>query len=240
MNAVTIVILAGILGGLCWFLVPFALRQRAERRLAALCKAKRAIVLTYDDGPGATLTPQLLDLLSESGVHATFFVLGQNAKAAPDLVRRLVQEGHEVGSHTYDHTNAWKVSPIRAARDVDAGVATVAKLGGDRNLFRPPYGKLTLAGLIAGLRRGFRYGWWTLDSRDSWDRRPMAEVLADLKAQGGGVVLMHDLDEYKDTTGDLSHIDYVLQLTTKLIALAKSDGYQVMRLGDLDAKAGKA
>jgi peptidoglycan/xylan/chitin deacetylase (PgdA/CDA1 family) len=223
--------LAGLLS--LWYLAPFAYRRSHERRFEQLCRAGRTIVLTSDDGPGAELTPRLLDLLRHHGVSATFFVLGRRAEDQPALVHRLSEEGHEIGSHTYDHLDAWKARPSRVARDVDRGIGVVAGHGGDASLFRPPYGKLTAAGFLKGQRRGLRYGWWTVDSRDSWERRPIADVIAELEARGGGVTLMHDYDRYNLEQDGVSHVDYVLALTGSIIELAQSRGYHLRTLDQL-------
>jgi len=155
-----------VLGGL-WFLLPFAVRKAGETTLRRRCRAQRAIVLSYDDGPGIHLTPALVELLAAYGVCATFHLLGRNALAAPALAQRLVAHGHEVGSHTQDHAHAWKTSPLRFGRDLLAGVATINGLGGQGRHFRPPHGKLTLAGMLQAAALGLRCAWWTVDSRDS-------------------------------------------------------------------------
>lgn len=216
-----------------WFALPFALRKRGEVLLDRRCRAARVIVLSYDDGPGPALTPRLLDLLGEYHAKATFHALGRNALPSPDLMRRLVAEEHEVGSHTQNHSNAWKTSPWRFARDLAAGIATVDGFGGQGRHFRPPYGKLTLAGLLQGAALGLRFSWWTVDSRDSWDRRPVEEVLADLRRQGGGVVLMHDFDAYDRAPKTPPHPDYVLDLTRCILDFARAEGFRVLPLSGL-------
>ena len=218
---------------LLWFPLPFSLRKWGETRLDRRCRSGRAIILSYDDGPGPGLTPPLLDLLAEYGVRASFHVLGRNAERAPALMRRLVAEGHEVGSHTQDHANAWKSSPLRFARDLAAGVKTVDACGGQGRHFRPPFGKMTLAGLVQGLVLGLRYGWWTVDSRDSWDRRPIADVLAELTHRGGGVVLMHDFDTYTRAPSVPSHHDHVLALTRSILEMARREGFRIIPLSAL-------
>lgn len=218
-----------------WFLAPYGLRRLAERRLARRCRDQRAIVLSYDDGPSATVTPRLLALLGTRGVPASFFLLGRNAEGSPELVGRLLREGHEIGSHTHDHSNAWKSAPLTALRDMQKGLATLAGLGAPSRLFRPPYGKLTLAGLIAGARRGLHYGWWTVDSRDSWQRRPIDEVVGELAAKGGGVVLMHDVELKVPATDGIAHPEHLLALTARIIDFAEAEGYQIRRLGEVAA-----
>ncbi len=219
-----------------WFALPFAYRRLSEARLARLCRARKAIVLSYDDGPSSGLTPRLLDLLAQTRTPATFFVLGRNIDTRSDILRRTRQDGHEVGSHTFHHSNAWKTGPLSAARDLAAGVNAVRDLTGDGHLFRPPYGKLTLATLIDCLLRRQRLGWWTIDPKDTkdpGDRHRIEDILARIAARGGGVVLAHDFDREDDRTNPESHADYVIALTRRIIAFAEENGYRMMRLGDV-------
>ncbi len=98
------------------------------------------IALTFDDGPDPRWTPQVLDVLRRAGVHATFFVVGTQAAAHPELVRRIVAEGHQVGIHTFTHTDLGAAAPwrrsleLREAQLTLAGVADVTS-----SLLRPPY-----------------------------------------------------------------------------------------------------
>ena len=140
-----------ILGSaLVWFGLPVLHRQMITARLAAACARHNAIVLTYDDGPNAMMTPVLADVLARSDTKATFFVIGDFAQAAPQIVARLAAEGHEIGSHTQTHSNAWKTTPWKAVRDLMAGHKTLTRLGIPTRTFRPPFGKSTLSTLIAG------------------------------------------------------------------------------------------
>lgn len=228
-----ILTLSLLLTGVLWFALPFALRLIETRRLRTLCAQKRAIVLTYDDGPSQTVSPALAALLAERQVPATFFLLGGNAAAHPETVRKLHQDGHEIGSHTRDHSNAWKTSPGRALRDVQSGRAILNDLGVPTRLFRPPFGKTTLANLVQRLTSRLRFAYWTVDSRDSWDRRRVEDILSEIEAQGGGVVLMHDFDVPRRGHDPAAHHDYVLHLTEALVDFAKEKGFTCMRFGDL-------
>lgn len=228
------VLLAGILLGVAWYLLPYVLRRRGEAHLARLTAEQGAVVLSYDDGPGQTLTPALLELLEREGVRGSFFMIGDAVEAAPEMAARVLAAGHEVGSHTMSHTNAWKTGPLRAMRDLTQGVARISAAGGQGRLFRPPYGKMTLGGHVIGALQGLRYGWWSIDPRDSWAPRPAQEVLAEIKAQGGGVVLMHDFDAPRRAELQASaHRAYVLSLTHDVIALARKQGYAVKTLGEV-------
>lgn len=98
------------------------------------------LVLTFDDGPDAKYTPEVLDELKRLGVKATFFVVGRNAEANPGLVRRMVDEGHEVGSHTFTHPDLGAVSLVRAELEIKATQRAIQSITGrSTTLFRPPY-----------------------------------------------------------------------------------------------------
>ncbi len=231
-------ILAGLLIGLAavlWFALPWVDRQRRTARLAACCAARRAIVLSYDDGPGARVTPDLLDLLGRHGAKASFFVIGRVAEARPDLIARLLAEGHEIGNHTQEHLNAWKVWPWRAPQDLRAGRKTLDRLGIPAGSFRPPYGKVTLASWLAAWLSGQMLAFWTLDTRDSWEHpRPIAEVLARLEAQGGGVVLMHDCDD--PPRAGPGHGTHIQAMTMAILDLAGRKGFALLRFCDLQGE----
>lgn len=219
-----------------WFGIPSLFRWWATRNLARLARERRAIVLTYDDGPGDMLTPRLAELLRRRGVRATFFVLGREAVRRPAVLRQLHADGHEIGNHSQDHHNAWKTWPLRALRDIRAGRDQLERLGCPTTIFRPPFGKSTLLTLLYNLRCGTGLAFWTLDSRDSWGRLPADEVLARLDATGGGVLLMHDFDRPRRPGSPDRHPDYVLGLTEAVIDFAEKHGFRIVPFGDLFGK----
>lgn len=232
MGWIVVLLVAGL--PFVWVGLPHLQRRREERRLAELCAARRAIVLSYDDGPGRALTPELADLLQRHGVKATFFLIGQRAAQHPDLVARLRQDGHEIGNHTENHANAWKVAPWTAPGDIRKGQATLVGLGLRPRLFRPPYGKATLATRLACAMAKQRFAFWTVDSRDSWEEPSSVEaVLARIRRKGGGVVLMHDSDAPPRTRQPQAHPDHVLALTGAIINLAANEGFSMLTVGDL-------
>lgn len=216
-----------------WFLFPFAVRKVAEKQLGAKCRESRSIVLSYDDGPGSGLTFNLLDELAGENIKASFFVLGKNTVGKAETLSRLIAAGHDVGTHTYLHTNAWKASPWAVHQDIVTGISVVQRSGGNSHLFRPPFGKMTLASLFLCKRLGLQVVWWTIDSRDSWNRRPIEDVLSEIEAKGGGVVLMHDLDDYTKAPRNPSHADHVISLTREIIALAKRGDYRIVPYSSL-------
>ncbi|MFJ6072194.1 polysaccharide deacetylase family protein [Streptomyces sp. NPDC093065] len=155
------------------------------------------VALTFDDGPDPVSTPQFLDVLDALGVHATFFVLGENAARHPAVARELVRRGHELAVHGWTHDRPWWPSPARDARELLRAVQVVGEAAGRRpHWYRPPYGILNSGRWAAARRAGLRPVLWTAWGKD-WrhDATPAsvrATVAADLR--GGGTVLLHDTD----------------------------------------------
>ncbi|MGH3379665.1 MAG: polysaccharide deacetylase family protein [Actinoallomurus sp.] len=155
------------------------------------------VALTFDDGPDPRSTPAFLDVLAEHQVNATFFLLGRMLRAAPDLGRELVDAGHEVAVHGWEHRCMLMRGPAATyddlARTVDAIARTTSTVP---RWYRPPYGVLSLPALRAAHRLGLTPVLWTNWGRD-WTRTATPEsihatVTRDLR--GGGTVLLHDSD----------------------------------------------
>jgi peptidoglycan-N-acetylglucosamine deacetylase len=217
-----------------WFAMPVLVRRWQERGLAKSCASKRVIVLSYDDGPGAILTDQLADLLRRRKVRATFFMIGQRAGEHSDSIARLLRDKHEIGGHTQCHFNAWKVNPWRAVMDMRAGQHTLKRMGVQPRHFRPPYGKATPATLLFGLFTRVQFSYWTVDTRDSWEEpRSVAVVLAMIRSQGGGVVLMHDCDAPSRSVNPKLHPERILALTEAIIDLAAKEGFSIVPFGEI-------
>jgi peptidoglycan/xylan/chitin deacetylase (PgdA/CDA1 family) len=179
------------------------------------------------------MTRKLLDLLAEHGAKATFFLKGCARPGNDAVLDRLVAEGHELGCHAQDHRDAWKVLPGAAIADIRAGYREFSDWIRPDAMFRPPYGKLTLCTWWELRRRGAPLGWWTIVSGDTdRRRRDWSEVTTELRAAGGGVVLMHDLDLEQE------HDEWVLEATRALLETARSEGYAVRTLGEVMRRIG--
>lgn len=190
-----------------------------------------AVALTFDDGPQPGSTDRILDVLADLDVRATFFCVGKNAAAHPDLVRRMCSEGHAVGSHSQTHPTPGDISLSTLARDYARGRRVVADvLGSDTSLFRPPHGHLTPASAL--LFRGQRLdSWlWTVDPED-W--RPGAtiehiEAVAS-RATSGDVVLLHDWIEQPWAAEALDRSATVAALPA-VVAAVRARGLRLERL----------
>jgi len=225
------VMIALAVAGFVAYLSPWLWRQKVMNATARHLRDARALVLTYDDGPNPTFTPKLLDLLHSYKVKATFFVVGRNAQKYPEIIDRIVQEGHNLGCHTQKHFNAWKTSPWRAVADIDAGYRTLSPWMSPDGMFRPPHGKMTLPTYMSLRRRHAKVWWWTVDSGDTYKILPEPSTVenAVLSARGG-IVLFHDLHtqerpEERDA--------FVIQTTAALLRLARRENLRVASLNEL-------
>lgn len=176
--------------------------RRTARRLVAetavvmgtithVSTRERAAALTFDDGPHPIYTPRLLDVLAEHGARATFFVVGVAARAHPEIVRRMVDEGHAVGNHSWDHPSL----PLLTRRGRKLQMAWCDEQIPDQEtrLFRAPWGHQNLAVRWLAARRGYRVVTWNVMAED-WAGDP-PEVLVERVEAGlapGAVVLFHD------------------------------------------------
>jgi peptidoglycan/xylan/chitin deacetylase (PgdA/CDA1 family) len=163
------------------------------------------VALTFDDGPDPATTPAILDVLRDYGVKGTFFVIGARAEQHPELIERIVSEGHTLGNHTYYHRDLTKLTPELASRELQDTQAALDDVLGEHSrisLFRPPCGAPYITqteGLpvFQEVLRGQRlYSvMWTIDSRDwALENQPESIVnnLLQSTPEGGGVVLLHD------------------------------------------------
>lgn len=156
--------------------------------------AHGTVALTFDDGPHPDSTDLVLDELAAVNAPATFFCVGKNALAHPELVHRMRREGHAVGSHSFDHPDPRTLSSPDIARQYDEGRAALREvLGEDITLFRPPHGHLSwrTASVLRG--RGLRTWLWDVDPQDWRPGVTTAEICASTAfARSGSVVLLHD------------------------------------------------
>jgi peptidoglycan/xylan/chitin deacetylase (PgdA/CDA1 family) len=172
------------------------LRWRAIDEIAQVNRRGSAgtVALTFDDGPQPGSTDLVLDVLAELRVSATFFCVGKNVLAHPDLVRRIGAEGHAVGSHSFSHPDPEHTALAALGRDYARGhQALVDAIGHDTRLFRPPRGHFAVGSAAVVRRLGLRPWLWTVNPED-WRpgaARPEIERTAG-QAVGGDVVLLHD------------------------------------------------
>lgn len=158
----------------------------------------RALYLTFDDGPNPSCTPVLLDLLREHQACASFFLVGCQVQRHPELVQRMVAEGHRLGNHSYTHPSFGQLSLAQQLKEIDVTDRLLAGFDGVRwHRFRPPRGVFSLALTLhfAARRRNLTY--WSCNSMD-YLRRPPEELIKRMREvppRPGEVILMHDDDD---------------------------------------------
>ena len=148
--------------------------------------------LTFDDGPKAGTTSALLDGLSRRGVHATFFIIGENVEGNEELLLRMEREGHQIGLHTFHHRSLAQVNGADFYAEVDELRHTLsALLGREDFMLRPPYGKIAPSNRA---RAGAPIILWSVDPEDWSDRdsdRQTASILG--QVSDGSIILLHDI-----------------------------------------------
>ncbi|MCX5209234.1 bifunctional polysaccharide deacetylase/glycosyltransferase family 2 protein [Kitasatospora sp. NBC_00240] len=163
--------------------------------------AARTVALTFDDGPDPVWTPQILDVLRRHHVHATFFTVGTQVAAHPELARRIVAEGHQIGLHTFTHTDLGAAPAWRRSLELrESQLAIAGATGVTTPLLRPPYSSgadalddADWSALLQAGREGYLSVLTTQDSED-WRRPGVDRIVADATPRGtdGQILLMHD------------------------------------------------
>lgn len=215
--------------GLVVFLCAIFFVNRAEGQ------TEKIIALTFDDGPGI-FTPQILDILKENSIHATFFIVGTNAKRFPEYVKRAYKEGHLIGNHSYAHPYMAKISETRQRREIISAEKAIQEAVCKNELcdfrpayFRPPYGSRnkSLSHLLLAL--GYREIMWTTVSNDCFLIKAGAgyqaivnQTLSNLR-RDKEIVLFHDGGKNRSS---------VVKAMPLIIKGAKELGYSSFRRVD--------
>lgn len=154
------------------------------------------IAMTYDDGPHPKNTPRLLDILRQRNIKATFYVIGENVDRYPQITRRIVAEGHEIGNHTYTHRNLKQASDSQVRSEMVKARSAIARATGVQpRTMRPPYGALYQRQReMIKSEFGYPTIMWAVDPQD-WQRPGVSVVKNRIlsKTTNGAIVLAHDL-----------------------------------------------
>ena len=196
-RTLTLVVLAGYgiyHGFLAWGVLHPRSRLFGPNR-SRLTTDERVVALTFDDGPHPDVTPRVLEILRASGVHATFFLVGKHVERHPDIVRRIAEEGHTLGCHSFDHSYLfWLLSAGRLMREVRASKAAVEAASGlPCRWFRAPVGMKNCFLQPVLARSGLELVSWDLrflESR-SGDRAGLDRRLQ-RRVSPGSILLLHD------------------------------------------------
>jgi peptidoglycan/xylan/chitin deacetylase (PgdA/CDA1 family) len=191
-----------------------------------------AAALTFDDGPGPS-TEALLDVLADEGVRSTFFVLGRQVRAYPDVIARMHAEGHQIASHGYDHGILIFRGPRHVADQLAATEAAVRDAAGPEALtryFRAPHGFRGPSTWAAARRCGYRMAAWTAGVWDSAE--PGSEVIVartDWALGPGAVILLHDADGWDPGRARTQTVEAI----PGICAAARARGLSLVRFDEL-------
>lgn len=197
------------------------------------------IALTFDDGPNPATTPMVLDVLKAHNIKATFFVLGSKIKGNEPLLRRIFEEGHHVGNHSYSHENFHRLGKSSALSEISATDRLIRQFG-EPLFFRFPYGNSTCGAKEIAKSMNYRIVGWSIDTCDwafadgkvsdaenstcqapaSLRRDYPNFVLREVEKTKGGVLLMHDI--HKNTAESLD----------RLVTSLEQRGYRFVSLDD--------
>ncbi len=195
----------------------------------------RKVALTFDDGPDPRYTSQILDALRQAGVHATFFIIGVNGELHPDLLRREVEEGHEIGSHTFTHPNISVISPTQFQLELSATQRLLASAVGRQTLlFRPPYAvdaEPETPDQVRPIELASAQGYLTVGMQidpDDWQRPGTDEIVrrtVEAAERGeGNVILLHDAGGDRDQT---------VEAIPRIIEALRARGFQFVTIAEL-------
>lgn len=189
----------------------------------------RNIALTFDDGPHPIYTAEILDILAEYGIRATFFVIGENAEQYPDLLQRELTEGHEIGNHTQSHPLR-NLSREQMEQEISACETTIGELLDRRtHLFRPPGGIISQTVMALAEHHSYRVILWSIDTRD-WAHCPVPDITKNVldHISDGDIILMHDAIDKPSPTPDALRV-----LIPELLA----QGYHFVTVSELLAES---
>lgn len=178
---------------------------------------RKAVYLTFDDGPIPEVTPRVLDILRKYGVKATFFMVADNVRKHPEIYRQVVEEGHAVGNHTMHHVKGLRMSQSRYLQEVDAAAALL----GNTRLFRPPYGRTWWWQRRAIRQRGYEIYLWDVLTHDYNARYTPERMLAIVQryTRNGSIINFHD---------SVKSNERMLAVLPQVIEWLQAEGYEIL------------
>lgn len=187
------------------------------------------IAITFDDGPDRRFTPQVLDILKKHDVKATFFLMGSRVKGHPDITKRIHNEGHVIGNHTFWHPKLHAESLERMVWEIEETDKSIKQIVGYApSLFRAPYGGLNTIHVEKLGEMGKGVIGWSVDTED-WKQISSEEVKRNLlkDLHPGAIILMHSAGDW---TQDLSGMTKALD---ELLPILKERGYELVTIPEL-------
>ncbi|MGG0655335.1 polysaccharide deacetylase family protein [Rummeliibacillus pycnus] len=187
---------------------------------------KKMAALTFDDGPDEIYTPQILDILEEKKVKATFFVVGQQVRWQPEVFKRILREGHEIGNHSWSHPNFIELSTSELKNEIKSTETEIrSHTGKSTTLLRPPYGFITNSDIQIINELGYKIIMWSVDTLD-WSGLTNEEIMSIVNRDltEGAIILQHS---FKSAPGRLDgSVKALPEIIDKLIR----EGYEIVTI----------
>ena len=235
MSLIITTVIGFVTAGLLWFFF----RPPFGKNIVRLNTDQRVVALTYDDGPNPPYTDQLLDVLAKHNVKATFFMIGNRIERHPETANRVIAEGHEIGNHTYSHPLLGFLPPTYIYRQIERTDALLRQLGIiEKTVFRAPMLTrfLPVAYVLAKLDRTHIscnvWSWdWVTQNPDKIAETVLRKILSSTGA--GSIIVLHD-GKAENRKANRSG---TIEATDRIITALKQDGYQFVRLSDVESMA---
>lgn len=176
-----------------YYKVSSFIQRYFYRYLWRMKPSENAIFLTFDDGPNDIVTTQVLNILKQKNIPATFFCVGENIQKYPTIVQRIVSEGHSIGNHTHNHIKGWNCPTNVYLENIDLAQTTIQPFT-QSSLFRPPYGRITKQQGTQLLKRGYTIVMWDILSYDYDKHIGIDDCIRNIskKTRNGSIVVFHD------------------------------------------------
>ncbi|HEX2925281.1 MAG TPA: polysaccharide deacetylase family protein [Ruminiclostridium sp.] len=198
---------------------------------------QKIVALTFDDGPYPPYTGQILDILKENNIQATFFLIGQNAEKHPELVQRIAADGHQLGNHTFDHVDLLKADREKIAFEVDHTSKVIADIIGKApHVVRPPHGFRDAVVLDMMAERNLKVVEWSIMSRD-WTNPGVDAIVSRTvsKVKNGSIILLHDGDGLESKKSRMETVEATRLIIQDLLA----KGYKFVTVDEILARNGE-
>jgi peptidoglycan/xylan/chitin deacetylase (PgdA/CDA1 family) len=176
-----------------YYKVSSFIQRYFYRYMWRMTPSENAIYLTFDDGPNDIVTPQVLEILSNQNVPATFFCVGENIQKYPTIVERIVSEGHSIGNHTHNHIKGWNYPSKEYLLNVEKAQFAIQPFA-NTTLFRPPYGRISKKQGTELIQLGFKIVMWDILSYDYNKHIHIENCIKNIskKTRNGSIIVFHD------------------------------------------------
>ena len=208
----------------------YSMLESFKKNGDVLCENRSAgkkLALTFDDGPDPVYTEQILDILAEYSVKATFFMIGKSIEKYPDIARRVVAEGHEAANHTYSHCKMSNTDAETLRQEISRTAGLLREIGSGSRLFRPPGGAYSRQSIESVLECDMKYVLWSWrqDTRD-WSCPGVDHVVSTVldNLNDGDIILFHDGNTGKSPTP---------QALKELLPILIEKGYEFVTVSEL-------